>query len=150
MAMTISIRMTLLALAGLLATVGPSFAQAPADIARDWGMLGVWRLDCNASPSQSDPDLKYVVRNGTLYHERDWGNGGDVNEVVSARVSPEGGIDLTVKFNSLGQTREYVDVKQPDGRIRAIMSRNVDTDEYSIRDGQFADGRTPPAQTHCR
>ena len=149
--MTISIRVPVLALAGLLAAASASFADTPADLARDWGLLGVWRLDCTVKASRGDPDLKYVVRDGKLYHERDWGDGGDSSEIISAKLTPEGGIDLTVKFTSLGQTREFIDVKQDEQHIHAIMSRNVDNNEYSIRDGKFVDsGRVPPMQTHCR
>jgi hypothetical protein len=149
--MTISIRVPVLALAGLLAAAGAACAQTPADVARDWGLLGVWRLDCTVKANRSDPDLKYVVRNGKLYHERDWGDGGDSSEIIAARITPEGGIALTVRFTSLGQTREFIDVKQDERHIHAIMSRNVDTNEYSIRDGRFVDGgRVPPMQTHCQ
>jgi hypothetical protein len=148
--MMMSMRLRCFALAALFAIVGPAFAETPVEVATKWGLLGVWRLDCAAKPSRSDPDLAYVVRNGKLYHERNWGDGHDSSAIVSASVTPEGGIDLVVKMDSVSQTREFVDVKQDDGRIRAVMSRNVDTDEYAIRDGKLVStGNLPPAQTHC-
>jgi hypothetical protein len=143
-------RMPLVALAAMFAIVGPAFAETPVEVATKWGLLGVWRLDCAARPSRSDPDLAYVVRNGKLFHERNWGDGRDSSAITSASVTAEGGIDLVVKMDSVSQTREFIDVKQDDGRIRAVMSRNVDTDEYAIRDGKLVStGNLPPAQTHC-
>jgi hypothetical protein len=149
--MTISLRVPALALAGMLAAAGASFADTPAEVARDWGLLGIWRLDCTVKASRGDPDLKYVVRGGKLFHERDWGDGGDSSEILAAEVTPEGGIALTVRFESLAQTRQFVDVKRDEQHIHAVMSRNVETNEYSIRDGKFVDsGRVPPMQTHCQ
>jgi hypothetical protein len=137
-------------LAGMLAASG-AFAATPADVARKWGLLGLWRLDCAAKPTVSDPDLRFVVRSGTLYYDRAWGSGHDSSVITSATLTPNGGIDVVVRFQSLSQTREWIDVKEDDGRIRAIMNRNVDTNEYSIRDGKFvSNGNTPPPTTHCR
>jgi hypothetical protein len=139
------------ALAGLLAVSGTSFAAAPAEVARDWGLLGLWRRDCTAKPTVSDPDLRFLVRNRTLYYDRNWGSGHDSSIVTSAKITANGGIDMVVRFPSLSQTREWINVKEDDGRIRAVMNRNVDTNEYSIRDGKIvSNGNTPTLQTHCR
>jgi len=63
----------------------------------------------------------------------------------------DGSLELTVKFDSLSPNRQFSFVKGGDGRIRAISNRNVDTNEYTIKDGKFtANGNTPPWQTRCR
>src|SRR5690349_10611879 len=87
--------------AGMLAASGAALAATPAEVARNWGLLGLWRLDCAAKPSRSDPDLKFLVRNGTLYHDRNWGSGHDSSAVTSASITPNGGIDVVVRFQSL-------------------------------------------------
>ena len=101
--------------------------------------------------SQSNPDLNYVVRGGKLFHDRNFGNNQDSSAVMTAVVKADKSIEIVVKFDSLKQTRQFALMKGPDGRIRAVSNRNVDTNEYSIRDGKFtANGGTPPWQTRCR
>jgi hypothetical protein len=42
-------------------------------------------------------------------------------------------------------------IKGDDGRVRIVSNRNVDTDEYAVRDGKFTvNGNTTPWQTHCQ
>jgi hypothetical protein len=126
-------------------------AQTTAEVARKWGLIGTWRLDCTRPRSGDNPDLAYVVRDGKLFHDRHFGNNGDSNAVITAVVKANKAIEVVVKFDSLNQTRQFALMKGPDGRIRAISNRNVDTNEYSIRDGKFtANGATPPWQTRCR
>ena len=97
--------------------------------------------------------MKYVVRGGKLFHDRDFGgeSKSDSSPVTAARLTPDGVLELTIPFASLSQTRQFAFVRAPDGRIRAVYNRNVDTDEYSIKDGKFtANGNAPPWQTLCR
>jgi hypothetical protein len=137
------------AFAGVLAACSASIAETPAEVARDWGLLGLWRTDCRGKPSRSDYDLRFVVRNSNLYHDRDWGDGHDSSAVASATVTANGAIDLVVRFQSFSQTREWVLMKNDD-RIRTVMNRNVDTNEYSVRDGKYiSSGDTTPQVTHC-
>jgi hypothetical protein len=125
-------------------------AQTTAEVARKWGLVGTWRLDCVQPRSQSNPDLNYVVRGGKLFHDRDFGNNQDSSAVMTAVVKADKSLEIVVKFDSLKQTRQFALMKGPDGRIRAVSNRNVDTNEYSIRDGKFtANGGTPPWQTRC-
>jgi hypothetical protein len=135
--------------AAVLAACSASIAETSAEVARNWGLLGLWRTHCGGKPSRSDYDLRFVVRNGTLYHDRDWGDGHDSSAVTSARVTADGAIDLVVRFQSLSQTREWVLMKN-DGRIRTVMNRNIDTNEYSVRDEKYvSSGDTTPLVTNC-
>jgi hypothetical protein len=144
-------RVLAFALLSLLTTRGAAFAQTPAETAAEWGLLGTWRLDCSQPASPTDPDLTYVARNGALFHDRNFGSTKDSNPVLSATTTASGGIEILVKFDPPGRTRQWTSIKRADGRLRTVSNRNVDTDEYSIRDGKFvANGQDAPWQTHCR
>jgi hypothetical protein len=143
-------RLAVLSLLGVLATTGLAYAQTTAETARGWGLLGTWRLDCSRPMDRSNPDLKYVVRDGRLYHDREFGDANDSSAVVTAVVKADKSLEIVVKFDSLKQTRQFSFMKGPDGRIRAVANRNVDTNEYSVRDGNFTSNNNPtPWQTRC-
>jgi hypothetical protein len=149
--LTISIGKSVLALAGMLAASGASLSETPGNVAKNWGLLGVWRLDCAGTRSGSDPDYRYVVRNQTLFEDRDFGDHHDSSAIVSATNTADGGIALVIRFDVLSMTRERKMIRMDDGRIRTVMSRNVATNEYSVRDGKFvSNGNATPSQTHCR
>jgi hypothetical protein len=147
--LTIAISRSVLALAGMLAASGASLSETPGNVARNWGLLGLWRLDCAGKRSGSDPG--YVVRNQTLFEDRDFGDHHDSNVILSAADTADGGIALVIRFDVLSATRERRMIRIDDGRIRTVMSRNVATNEYSVRDGKFvSNGNATPSQTHCR
>lgn len=149
--MTNFARLLVVALAALLVSSAASSRNSTVDAATSWGLLGTWRLDCNGQASRADPDLIFVVRADQLLHNRNWGTGGDSSRVLSAARTADGGLMVTVKFDSLSQTREWAYVKQDDNHIRAMSNRNVDTDEYSVRDGKFAaNGNSTRLQTRCQ
>jgi hypothetical protein len=136
---------------GMLATLESAQAQTMPQTVSKWGLIGSWRLDCSQPASRSNGDLKYIVRNGMLFHDREFGDARDSNPVVAATAKSDGTLELTVNFPGLSQTRQFAFVKGSDGRIRAVSNRNVNTDEYSIRDGKFtANGNETPWQTRCR
>jgi hypothetical protein len=144
------IRAATLVFLAVLAMPEASLAQTVADTASKWGLLGTWRLNCGVPASRSDGELKYVVRGGKLYHDREFGDARDSSQVTSATRKPDGSLELVVKFDSLSQTRQFSFMKGSDGRIRAISNRNVDTNEYTIKDGKFtSNGNSPPWQTRC-
>jgi hypothetical protein len=149
--MTMLARVIAVSLAGLLAAVNTAPAGTAAETAAQWGLLGTWRLDCSTPLSRSDPALQFVVREGNLFHERNWGDGQDSSPVLSAVPTDNGGLQVQVRFDSINQTRQWIYTRQDDGRIRSVSNKNVDTDQYSIRDGKFTDnGNVTPWQTHCR
>lgn len=145
------IRLVALFTLGVLATFDTASAQTIAETASRWGLLGSWKLDCSQPTSRSNGDLRYVVRGGKLYHDRDFGDAKDSSAVMSATRKADGSIEIVVSFASLSQTRQFSFRKGSDGRIRAISNRNVDTNEYSIKDGKFtANGNDAPWQSRCR
>jgi hypothetical protein len=135
---------------GILATFAAPQAQTMADTASQWGLLGSWRIDCRQPASRSNGDLKYVVRDGMLFHDRNFGDVHDSSPVVAATAKRDGSLEITVNFASLSQTRQFSFMRGPDGRIRAMSNRNVNTNEYTIEDGKFtANGNMTPWQTRC-
>jgi hypothetical protein len=126
-------------------------AQTTAEVARKWGLLGTWRLDCTQPRSSQNPDLIYVVRDGKLFHDRDFVDSRDSSAVMTATLKADKSLEIVVSFQSLKQTRQFSFMKGPDGRIRAASNRNVDTNEYTVRDGKFvSNGASTPWQTRCR
>jgi hypothetical protein len=82
-------------------------------------------------------------------HRRNFGTTTDESEVVTARVSGDGMLNLRVFFPKLQQTREYGFAMQPDGTMRAMYNRNQEG-EYTIGNGKFiANGNPTPAQHKC-
>src|SRR5215472_16475518 len=144
------LRSALLLVAIALAISRPSFAQSPATAAAGWGLLGTWRIDCNAAPSRNDVTLIFVVRTGRLFHDRNWGDGHDSSVVSSVVARADGTIDLTITFPSISQTRQNVYGKTRDGHWHTLVSRNVDTGEYLIKDGKFVNsGIASSVYTRC-
>jgi len=146
-----SIRLFALALLAALATSDASVAQTNAQIAADWGLLGTWKNDCGAPNSPRDGELRYVVRSGKLFHDREFGDRRDSSEVILATITPDGAIELVVNFVSLKQIRQYRFVKETDGHIHAIFNRDVNTDQYTVKDGKLtANGNDVVSQVQCR
>ena len=129
-------------------------ARSGAQIAAEWGLLGTWRSDCAKPVSQYDGELIYVVRNGQLFHNRNFGDDlVDSHQVSDVRLGPDGSINLKIKFTSISppQTREMTTIKGADGRIRTITNRHVELNEYVIKDGKFLhNGKSSEWQTRCR
>jgi len=149
--MLASIRLIAFVLLGSLTSASGVSAQTVVEVATKWGLLGTWQLDCKAPVSRTNAALSYVVRGGKLFHDRQFGDSSDSSAITSAKLKPGGMIEITVHFTSISQTRQQVDVKRSDGRRRTMSNRNVDTNEYSVKDGKFtAKGGETPWQTRCR
>ncbi len=143
-------RLLLFVLLGILSAVTALRGETAADAAARWGLLGAWKIDCNAPASVTNGELSYVERDGALYHARDFGETKDINRVISAAIRPDGTIDLEVEFPALHQRRAFVFAKDGKGRVRTMSNRDVGTNEYTIIDGKFArNGKDTPWQTHC-
>jgi hypothetical protein len=144
-------RLFVLVLLGVLATSEALLAQTVADTASRWGLLGNWRIDCSKPASRSNGELKYVVKGGKLFHDREFGDVRDSTPVMSATTKADGSIEIVINLVSRSETRQFSLIKGSDGRIRAMSNRNVDTNQYSIVDGKFtANGNATPWQTRCR
>jgi hypothetical protein len=135
--MGFSARFAILAGLGLGFAAEPCLAETPADAASRWGLLGAWRTDCRAPVTQDGSELTYAVRNGRLFLDRDWGDGEDSNEVASATIDADGSIAVVIVFPSISQTRLNAFIKDGGKRIRSMVSKDVNSGEYSIKDGKF-------------
>jgi hypothetical protein len=127
-------------------------AETVAETARAWGLIGAWSLDCSVAPDRGEGAvLAYEIASGDrVVHRRNFGVTADESEVVTARASSDGMLNLRVFFPKLKQTREYGFAMQPDGTMRAMYNRNQ-KNEYTIRDGKFtANGNPTPPQHKCR
>lgn len=148
------LKTTLAAVAVLGCTMATqASAQSNADVARQWGLLGTWMLTCADRPTRDNPELSYELRGGRVVHVRNFGGSGDTNEVALVSVHRDGAIELLIPFGSQKspQWRQFSVIKGPDGRIRAVSNRDVNTDQYSVRDGVFTfNDRRTPWQTRCR
>ncbi|TMJ25897.1 MAG: hypothetical protein E6G95_14840 [Alphaproteobacteria bacterium] len=136
-------RIVLLAVLALLLPVEAALAETPVEAARRWELIGTWRFNCNAPPDKIDNVATYTVRGNRLYHDRNWGSGTDSSVVSSATIRPDGTLDLLINFTSLSQTRENIFRKTPDGRVLTLVSRNVDNDEHTIKDGKVVGSGNP-------
>ena len=139
----------LLAAAFSLTLVGDACAETVAQTARKWGLIGPWSLDCSLKPDRDKGTvLAYeVVGDDRVVFRRNFGDGTDESEVVTAEVSADGMLNLRVFFPGLKQTRESGLMMQPDGSMHAIYNRNP-KDEYTIKDGKFVASGTPTAALH--
>jgi hypothetical protein len=143
-------RIALLAVLALIPPVQATLAETPAEAGRRWGLIGTWRFNCNATPDKVDVVLIFAVRNNRLYHDRNWGSGTDSSAITNATIRPDGAIDLLINFTSLSQTRQNILKKMPDGRVLTVVSRNVDNDEHTIKDGKVVGSGQPMALlTRC-
>jgi hypothetical protein len=141
----------LIASAVFFAASGVCCANTISDTAASWGLLGTWRINCSAAPSFNDVVLGWVVRDGKLYHERNWGTGKDSPEAVAASVMPDGSLVLTLGFDAEKRTRQIAFIKRDNDHIQTIWNKNVTPEEYLVRDGKFTDsGKSTPTQTRCR
>jgi len=145
-----SSRITLATL--LLVTLAPAAsASRVAETASKWGLIGSWSLDCSLAPDRDRGTILIyaIARGGRLMFRRDFGDEKDDNEVVGAKVSDDGMLNLRVYFPSLKQGREYGLMMQPDGTLRAMYNRDRNG-EYTIKDGKFTgNGNPTPSQYKC-
>ena len=142
-------RLALAILFSLTLSFGAS-AETVAQAVRNWGLIGSWSRDCSLKPGRDQNTLLIyeIMADERVVHRRDFGDTTDESEVVSAKVSKDGTLNLGVFFPNLKQTRQYGFVLQPDRTMRATYNRAKN--EYTIKDGKFtADGNPTPALHKC-
>lgn len=149
--MPASVRFIAVCILGSLTSANGASAQTVAEVASGWGLPGTWQTDCKAPVSRSNVSSTYAVRGGKLFVDRAFGDGTDSSAITAAAVKADGALDIVIIFTSTSQTRQLAHIKGSDGRMRAIYNRNVDTNEYSVKDGKFTgNGSATPWQTRCR
>ena len=107
------------------------------------------RLQSAREPKQRPQDV--CGERGKLFVDRAFGDGTDSSAITAAVVKADGALDIVIIFTSISQARQLAQIKGSDGRMRAITNRNVNTNDYSVRDGKFtANGNATPWQIRCR
>jgi|SRR5579883_1639861 uncharacterized membrane protein len=134
----------------LATAAAPVHADDAADVATRWGLLGVWKADCARGPSRADVAVRYIVRDGRLWQERDDGNAIESNVVSHAERTGDGMLELTVVVAPPGQAQTFVLKREKDGQFLVWSNRSIGSDRYTIRDGKFTDGNgARPLLTQC-
>lgn len=134
----------------LLASSFPLAASAgsPVEVARKWGLLGSWAVDCSAAPVKGrGAIISYeTTAGGNLIYRRDH-DPSDVNEVASARLEADGTLVLSIVLPK--SRRENGIARTAEGGIRSTFNRGEDG-VYTIRDGRFvANGKPTPVLAKC-
>lgn len=148
------VRSTLVAMVTLtmvtLALSRSASADNPADVARDWGLLGTWAIDC-AKPAKKGKGniISYEIGSGgELIYRRDHDTA-DINAVLDARIASDETLVLSIEMPQYRQIRENGVIKEADGSIRSLYNRGQDG-TYSIRDSRFvANGASTPRLRKC-
>ncbi|WP_315765090.1 MULTISPECIES: hypothetical protein [unclassified Bradyrhizobium] len=134
----------------LICFAPPVAAETAVEVARDWGLLGTWAVDCAKPPRQGQGStISYeATSEGHLIYRRDL-DSSDNNEVTGARIEPDHTLVLSITMPRYRQTRENGVTKEADGSIRSIFNRSTDG-SYTIRDGRFvANGKPTPSLRKC-
>ncbi|MBX3499110.1 MAG: hypothetical protein KF889_06665 [Alphaproteobacteria bacterium] len=144
--------------------LAPALAQSPqqsskkggavAETVRQWGLLGIWSVECGRPPGGNHIHIGYVEwMGGKVMTERDYGDPrrNDSNEITDATINPDGSLTLVADFQSLGgQIRTFALMRDRPDRLRAIWNRGPDG-AYSVKDGRFTgNGNETPWQYKCR
>ena len=144
------LRLYLLFAALLTCVASSASAETAAGIAREWGLIGTWAVDCEKPPRQGQGNMiSYeTTSEGRLIYRRDL-DSSDTNEVTDARIEPDQTLVLSIVMPHYRQTRWNGITKQVDGSIRSVFNRGADG-SYTIRDGRFvASGKPTPSLRKC-
>ena len=141
-------KLLLLAMLGIAGFAAPSSAETVVQTATRWGIVGIWQKDCHAPVGPDNDRQAFVVREGKLFLERSTGASQDSNPVPAASIDARGELELLVIFAAFKQNRLNVHALAKDGRDRIVLNRNVDTDEYTVRNGiLLSTGQPVPWET---
>jgi hypothetical protein len=135
----------------LIVVVTPAAADDAADVARGWGLIGTWAIDCAKPPKKGQGNtISYEISSsGGLVYRRDF-DAADINEVIEARVEPDHALTLSIAMPQFNQIRENGVAMQADGGIHSVFSRGQDG-TYTIRDGRFvATGKPTQTLRKCK
>jgi hypothetical protein len=130
----------------------PAFAQTAGETATKWGLPGEWKLDCKSPASQRNQAIEFIVRDGRLLQERSAGSVKDVTTLTSAVARADGSLEtVEISASPPPTTRQIVRRRHGDGRFAVWSNRVAGSEQYSIRDGRFANGGgTAPTLNRCR
>jgi len=146
----IALRICVLGLVAGLALSDAAVGQTPLDTGRTWGLVGDWSLDCGRPASGQNLYISYRPQGGNLVY---WDGTLTTSSVVQSAVRRQDGTIVVVVYVTwLQHTREIVYAKSADGRsIQAQSNRNIETGEYTVRDGRMvSNGNRMAWHVRCR
>lgn len=130
---------------------GESLAQTPAENAANWGLLGTWMRNCSKAAGSGGNTLSYVVVQGKHFQELSLSDGRDSYPVISVKKKPDGSIELLALFDSARKLYSLILTKDKTGRTRAVSTRDIDTNEYTINNGKYIEnGKETAWLTRCK
>lgn len=139
------------AIVSSLFIASPASAATVAELAIKWGLIGTWALDCSVDADRGNgARLSYVARGGKVFHNRDFGDVKDSQEVTSVRINSDNTLELVVWYTALKQKRQVTMMKVDRDALRAVSNREIGTDNYTVHNSKFtANGRETPVQNRC-
>lgn len=112
-------------LAAVIATATPAIAQAPADVIRSRGLIGVWAANCGKPANVENVHTTYELRGNKAFQINEFGRR-DEFEVTSATIISDQEVSFVYR-SPTGQNLKiqlYVDFG---GRIRTWTSSSGGT-----------------------
>jgi hypothetical protein len=130
-------RSILCLLAGLIASPSMAWGQTPIAVAKRWGWIGMWAVDCKVGPSQSLNWILIEARKDALYYVRDAGDQQYDNKVVAAAIEKDGTLEASIVFTEFQppEMRLQVNVHDIAGRWRNVTNQNTETGEILVAGG---------------
>src|SRR5262245_47684695 len=128
-------------------------ADASTETMRRWGLIGTWSQGCSQPAGMQNNHTTYqTAGSGSVERVRDFGAQKFTDTVMKANVGVQGELTLAIQvMNPMGKhNREEVLVKGSDGRIRTLLNRVADSEDYSVRQGRYANGSETPWLSKCR
>jgi hypothetical protein len=134
-----------------LITSGGTKADSTTDAIKQWGLVGTWAIDCSKPAARANGHFTYSIeRDDIAVHARDFGNNRDRHEILEAIISPEGYLELRIRFPEFNETRVFALAKGPDGRYQTMFNHDT-KGNYTIRDGKLTgNGNPAPWITRCK
>jgi hypothetical protein len=141
----------LAALVVLVALALPASAESISTIVERWGLIGDWSADC-ARPADRGAGIKiaFVIDGGGVVERRDFGEGQDEIDVLSATVANDGVLQIRVFLRSSKKHRYLGLARGSDGALRTVYNRD-ESGQYTVKEGKFvANGNPAPPLHRCR
>jgi hypothetical protein len=138
----------------LTVACGSARAETVAATMTKWGLMGDWSVDCGAAAGKGTAaKLRYATMpDGSVLHYRNFGDGSSSDKIKSARITPEGWLELKVFFKEIAvgqQDRTFALKRIKPGVVQAMYNYNAKR-EYSVKDGKFtSNGKEAPLQYKC-
>jgi hypothetical protein len=137
-------------LTGFVASAAFAQARMPADVAEQWGLIGTWAINCREASDLQNPYYSYLRQGQALLLRRDMGSLKDENEVLSAVITDDDGIELVTDFKSFSHVMTAHYIKDDADQFHPLSNKD-EKGVYTIQDGKMVKTGSPsPAMTRCQ